>query len=399
MNAFFGMIGETMVAQSLRLSARLTHWLVMNTILKLDPQNLSGLFAALKSRSYTLVAPVLREGAIVYDVVNSPEELPIGWTDEQRPAFYRLSKESKGTYFAYHTAPQSWKRILYPPQRSLFRIKRNGKSLTVEASSSEQIKYAFIGVRPCELSAINVQDLVFSSNGWGDDEYKRRRKDLFIVAVNCTDSTDNCFCASLKTGPRAKGNFDLALTEVAAKGEHYFILEVGSEKGSSIAGQIKSTAASEQEISDAAKLVRQTENKMKKTVDTSDLPKLLANNLDHPHWENVAKRCLTCGNCTMVCPTCFCSAIEDVTDLSGIEAERTERWDSCFTMDFSKVAGGNFRITPKSRYRQWLTHKFSSWVDQFGVFGCVGCGRCITWCPVGIDVTSEIDSIRGEPNN
>jgi len=371
----------------------------MNTFLKLSPQNLSQLFMGLKSRNYTLIAPVLRDNTIVYGEVDSPEDLPIGWVDEQRPAFYRLSKENKGRYFGYHAAPQSWKRLLYPPQRSLFHVRRAGKSLSLNIDSSEQAKYAFIGVRPCELSAIIVQDMVLNSEKYGDDEYRRRREDLFIVAVNCTESADTCFCASLKTGPKAKNNFDLALTEVAVKGEHYFVVEVGSEKGSLVMGQVDASAATEQEVGDSLKLVRHAENKMKKSLDTSDLAKLLSDNLEHPQWDNVAKRCLMCGNCTMVCPTCFCAAVEDITDLSGEEAERMQRWDSCFTMDFSRVAGGNFRITPKSRYRQWLTHKFSSWVDQFGTFGCVGCGRCITWCPVGIDVTAEINSIRGEPSN
>jgi len=217
--------------------------------------------------------------------------------------------------------------------------------------------------------------------------------------VNCTESADNCFCASMKTGPKAKNNFDLALTEIVAKAEHFFLAEIGSERGKSVIDETDSSEASEQEIADAGKLIRHAENKMKKSVDTTDLPKFLAANLDHPHWDNVAKRCLTCGNCTMVCPTCFCSTVEDITDLSGNEAERLRRWDSCFTMDFSKVAGGNFRITSKSRYRQWVTHKFSSWMDQFGILGCVGCGRCITWCPAGIDLTAEIDSLRGNSNN
>jgi len=371
----------------------------MNRTLKLSAQNLPQLFTALKSKGYTLIAPVVQDGTIAYDKAESSDDLPVGWTDEQSPATYRLSKENRGRYFGFHTAPQSWKRFLYPPERSLFRLKRNGKSVEFQKDPNEQTNYAFIGVRPCELSAILVQDLVFDSEKYGDDDYKLRRKDLFIVAVNCTDSAEDCFCSSLKTGPKAKGNYDLALTEIVAKGEHYFVVETGSETGEAIISQTHSSEATEQEINEAAKLVRHAENKMKKSVDISDLPKLLSNNLEHPHWDNVAKRCLSCGNCTMVCPTCFCSTVEDITDLSGDEAERVQRWDSCFTMDFSKVAGGNFRITPKSRYRQWLTHKFSSWVDQFGVFGCVGCGRCITWCPVGIDITAEIGSLRGEPNS
>ncbi len=367
----------------------------MNKTLKLSAQNLPQIFTALVNTGYTIIAPVYRDGSIVYDNVKSSDELPIGWSDQQSPATYRLSKENKGRYFGFHTAPQSWKRFLYPPQRSLFRVKKNAKSIDLLESENGKPRYAFIGVRPCELKAILIQDLVFNSEEYGDADYRLRRKNLFIIAVNCTDSAENCFCSSLKTGPRAKGNFDIALTEIANKGEHYFITEVGSEIGDTVINQTDVSEATEQEINDAAKLVRHTENKMKKSVDTSDLPNTLANNLEHQHWDNIAKRCLSCGNCTMVCPTCFCSTVEDVTDLSGNESARMRAWDSCFTMDFSKVAGGNFRITPKSRYRQWLTHKFSSWMEQFGVFGCVGCGRCITWCPVGIDITAEINSIRG----
>ncbi len=136
---------------------------------------------------------------------------------------------------------------------------------------------------------------------------------------------------------------------------------------------------------------------MGRSMDTSGIKELLYRNLDHPCWENVASRCLTCANCTMVCPTCFCAAVEDTTDLTGERAERWRRWDSCFTMDFSYIAGGSVRSSPKARYRQWMTHKLASWIDQFGTSGCVGCGRCITWCPVGIDITEEVRAIRETP--
>ncbi|MBF0393567.1 MAG: 4Fe-4S dicluster domain-containing protein, partial [Alphaproteobacteria bacterium] len=117
-------------------------------------------------------------------------------------------------------------------------------------------------------------------------------------------------------------------------------------------------------------------------------------NREHPRWDEVAKRCLTCGNCTMVCPTCFCTTVDDVTDLGGTRTERVRSWDSCFTLDFSYIHGGSVRNEGSSRYRQWITHKLSSWHDQFGSSGCVGCGRCITWCPVGIDITEEVGAIR-----
>jgi formate hydrogenlyase subunit 6/NADH:ubiquinone oxidoreductase subunit I len=129
-------------------------------------------------------------------------------------------------------------------------------------------------------------------------------------------------------------------------------------------------------------------------LDTAGLRDLLYENFEHPRWDNVAARCLSCANCTMVCPTCFCTTVEDVSDISGNHAERWRRWDSCFTQSFSYIHGGSVRTSAKSRYRQWMTHKLASWTDQFGTSGCVGCGRCITWCPVGIDITEEVRAIR-----
>jgi ferredoxin len=146
----------------------------------------------------------------------------------------------------------------------------------------------------------------------------------------------------------------------------------------------------------AAQASQRAERDMQRQMYTEDLPRLLYDNLEHPRWDEVATRCLSCTNCTQVCPTCFCVTVEDHSNLKGTVAERTRVWDSCFTLDFSHVYGGNIRPTIRSRYRQWLTHKLASWIDQFGIIGCVGCGRCITWCPVGIDITEEVRAIRGK---
>ncbi|HEY9165168.1 MAG TPA: 4Fe-4S dicluster domain-containing protein [Candidatus Kryptonia bacterium] len=367
----------------------------MNTTLKLKAKNLQQLLNALRSDGYTTIAPTIHDGAIVYDRVDSIDMLPIGWSDEQEPASYRLKKHKDETYFDFGPAPQSWKRFLYPPMKKLFSIVRNGKSLTAVPEKDPTMKYAFIGVRACELSAILIQDKILVDGPYADNAYTDARKNLFTVAINCTRPGGTCFCASMKSGPKVKSGFDLALTEMSAGKEHYFIMQVGTELGSRIAGMVETTPATDEEVGAADALIMRAESEMKKSVETEGLQALLSENLDHPQFDNVAGRCLLCGNCTLVCPTCFCSTIEDSTDLFGHVATRTRRWDSCFTMDFAKVAGGNYRISPKSRYRQWLTHKFSTWVGQYGMFGCVGCGRCITWCPVGIDVTAEIRSIRG----
>ena len=134
------------------------------------------------------------------------------------------------------------------------------------------------------------------------------------------------------------------------------------------------------------------------SCETHGLRELLQDSLEHPRWDEVAERCLTCGNCTMVCPTCFCTTVEDVTDLTGEQAERWRAWDTCFSLDHSYVHGGSVRPTGRSRYRQWMTHKLGTWWDQFGTSGCVGCGRCIAWCPVGIDITEEAAALRASPD-
>ncbi len=141
-------------------------------------------------------------------------------------------------------------------------------------------------------------------------------------------------------------------------------------------------------------MAESTAAQMGRTLDVTDIRDLLYRNSEHPRWDEVADRCLTCGNCTMVCPTCFCASVDDVTDLAGEEASRERRWESCFTLEHSYVHGGSVRRSGKARYRQWMTHKLASWIDQFGTSGCVGCGRCITWCPVAIDITEEAAAIR-----
>jgi sulfhydrogenase subunit beta (sulfur reductase) len=148
---------------------------------------------------------------------------------------------------------------------------------------------------------------------------------------------------------------------------------------------------------DAAEVTAGAVTKMGRHMPEVDLKALLYANYEHPRWDDVADRCLTCGNCTMVCPTCFCTSVEDTADLAGEEAERWRRWESCFSIQFSHVTGGETRRSPRSRYRQWMTHKLATWFDQFGTSGCVGCGRCITWCPVGIDITEEVSAILSNP--
>ena len=357
--------------------------------------DLQRLFEALSGRGYRLLGPAIRDRAIVYDDVSSVDDLPVGWGDEQDKGTYRLKKREDKAVFNYVVGPESWKKFLFEPARRLWQARRNGEEgFQIVPERIEAPKMAFIGVRSCEIHALAVQDKVFAEGQYADPAYQARRCNVFIVAANCVCPAGTCFCASMNTGPKATAGFDLALTEILSNGRHYFVAETGTQAGEEVLGKIPHQKAGSEEIDAADEAMARAGERMGRMLDTGGIKEMLYRNEEHPRWDDVAGRCLNCCNCTMVCPTCFCSTVEDTTDLTGECAERWRRWDSCYSLDFSYIHGGSVRTSAKSRYRQWMTHKIATWIDQFGVSGCVGCGRCITWCPVGIDITEEARAIR-----
>jgi sulfhydrogenase subunit beta (sulfur reductase) len=368
-------------------------------VVTVERSDLDALLAAIAGQGYHVVGPTVRDGAIVYGDVSSSADLPVGWSDEQDGGSYRLRRREDEAVFGYAVGPQSWKQFLHPPKLRLWRARRgeNGEGLEILEEPTAAPRFAFIGVRSCELHAIAIQDQVFLPGAHPDLSYAARREDVLLVAVNCGEPGGTCFCVSMNTGPKASSGYDLALTEVLDGGLHQFVVEIGSERGARVLAEVPHRAAEETDVRAAAEVTAGAVTRMGREMPAVDLRELLFANYEHPRWDEVAERCLTCGNCTMVCPTCFCTSVEDTADLAGEEAERWRRWDSCFSLSFSHVAGGDVRSSPRSRYRQWMTHKLATWVDQFGTSGCVGCGRCITWCPVGIDITEEISAMLSSP--
>jgi sulfhydrogenase subunit beta (sulfur reductase) len=364
----------------------------------LDLDGLQALVDELRARGYRVVGPTVRDGAIVYDEIASVEDLPAGWTDEQDAGRYRLRRRDDGALFGHAVGPHSWKRFLFPPRSRLWRAEQGRDGIEAPEELPEPPPpYAFLGVRACELAAIAVQDRVFLGGRYRDPIYEACRAGAFVVAVNCGAPGGTCFCASMGTGPQVTAGFDLALTELLGDGGHEFVTEVGGGRGAEVLAALPSRPATAADLAAAASVTRLAADRMGRTIDTTGVRDLLVGNPEHPRWEEVADRCLACGNCTMVCPTCFCWTVEDTADLDGAGAERWRRWDSCFTLDFSLLGGRSVRASTRARYRQWLTHKLANWIDQFGTSGCVGCGRCITWCPVGIDLTEEVRAIRQDP--
>jgi len=359
-------------------------------------EQLELLLHALQSEKHELYGPLVRDNAVVYGRLYSVHDLPLGWIDRQNRGEYRLEKSGEEMLFGYVVGPHTWKQFLHPPEMKLWEARRQSRQFTIIQEKEKPVKRAFIGARSCELHAIAIQDKVLLEGPFVDPTYELRRKNLFIVAVNCVRAGGNCFCASMNTGPQATGGYDLALTELLGPAGHTFLVDVGSKAGAKTLQEIDTREATAAEITAAREAVRQAAEQMGRTLDTDGLRDAIYRHFDHPHWDAIAERCLSCGNCTMVCPTCFCVNIKDGTDLTGQQAQRWRKADSCFNADFSYIHGGSIRASVMSRYRQWLTHKLAAWIDQFGTAGCVGCGRCITWCPVGIDITEEARILRAK---
>lgn len=356
-----------------------------------SPEGLDALISALKDAGFDVIGPSICDQTIVLGPIASSQDLPHGMGDQQEKGRYRLVKGKDRGFFGYNLGPKSWKSYLFPERRRLWQLKPDGEP---EDPSLDPSPLAFFGVRACELAAIAVQDRIFIRED-GDPYYKRRREELMIVGVHCRTAAPTCFCPSMGTGPEfpAQG-WDLLLTE----DDDHFLIEAATAKGQAILANLPLSEAPLDANLRIARQLTQTKQSMVRQMEQQGIKELIYNSLSSTRWDEIGSRCLACANCTLVCPTCFCSTIEDVSDVEGTHAERWQKWDSCFHIDFSYVHGGSRRITNAARYRQWFSHKLASWYDQFGSSGCVGCGRCITWCPVGIDITEEMLALREDAN-
>jgi ferredoxin len=347
---------------------------------------------ALRRQGRTVIGPTVRDGVITHGEIEDAAELPVGWTEEQDGGSYRLRPTGTDEVFAFSSPSVSWKRFVHPERTLLISAVRRNGSVEVIEPEPEVVPVAFFGIRSCDLAALGVLDRVFLDPDATDPTYAARRADVFVVAAACGNPGNTCFCASMDTGPTPRAGYDLAIAELHSGDRHDFLVEAGSDRGAALLDGITGREVTDDDRRRASESHDHAVASMGRGLRPEDPPEA-ARRPDHPRWDDVAERCLACGNCTMVCPTCFCGTTEDTTDLTGAHAERWRVWDSCFTLDFTHLHGGSVRTSTKSRYRQWLLHKLVTWHDQFDMSGCVGCGRCITWCPVGIDLTAEIAAL------
>jgi len=351
---------------------------------------LNELIQLLRADGRTVIGPRIRDGVISPEEIEHGDELPRGWTEEQHGGHYRLVPTGTDEVFASATPARPWKRFLQPERTLLLRARRGSDgAISIDAEPPEQPRLAFFGIRSCDLASLGILDRVLLDPNATDPTYAARRADVFIVAAACNTPANTCFCASMDTGPTPRAGYDLSIRELPGDEAIEYLIDAGSEQGEDALAQLTSRPSEQRHTDRATEMHAGAVAAMGRELRSEDPPAAAAQP-DHPRWDDVAERCLACGNCTMSCPTCFCSTTEDHTDLSATETERWRVWDSCFTLDFTHLHGGSVRTSTKSRYRQWLLHKLVTWHDQFDTSGCVGCGRCITWCPVGIDLTAEV---------
>ncbi|MBP2472072.1 ferredoxin [Crossiella equi] len=349
----------------------------------------------LLDRGHRVIGPTVRDSAIVLDELDSPARLPSGWGVVTGPGHYRLRRRADAAVFGHSAGPLTWKHFLYPPREDLWSVARDGAGEVVPAAEPDDRPMAFLGIRGCDLAAIGALDRVLRLGQYPDGRYDRRRRRTLLIAVDCTEPGELCFCASTGTGPAAGPGYDLALTEVL-DGEHRFLVVAGSPAGAELLAALHTRPATDEELASARAAVAAASDRMGRTLPAADLPTVLAASRESSRWSEIAQRCLSCGNCTMVCPTCFCTTTQDATALTGEHATRSRHWASCFELGFSELHEGPVRASAESRYRQWLTHKLGTWPEQLGGPGCVGCGRCIAWCPAGIDLTEEAAALATE---
>lgn len=351
---------------------------------------MASLVGRLMALGYQCLGPAVENGAIAMRELATPDGLPRGLQAGQAPGRYQLAQDPHNRYFAWANGPQAIKPQAFAPKESMWRAERDEAGVLQFSPVLPDIpKQAIIGVRACDLAALALQDAHFLREGRRDAHYARRREQLFLVAVQCAVPAATCFCASTGDGPTPTRGYDISLTELAAG----FVMSAGSAKGEAVLDAMNLPPATAQQIEAAQQQGQAAAASQTRTLPGHDLREVLMSRLEHPRWDAVAARCLACGNCTAVCPTCFCHAEVDEPRLDGHSSEHARIWDSCFGELHGHLHGFNVRADIRSRYRQWLTHKLATWHEQFGRSGCVGCGRCIAWCPAAIDLTEEVAAL------
>jgi len=318
--------------------------------------------------AYRIYGPKPRGNNFAFERIHSPDEIVLD----------------------YSTTILPLKKFLGPPSEAILRFEES--SFQPLPAHEDAQKTLLFGVHSCDASSFAVLDKVFI-NEYKDDRYAKRRENILTVVIACSEPGETCFCSSMGTGPSLEQGYDVLLTDL----DDRYLVESGSPKGDALIQMIpKAKTPRPEDFEQKKSSIENALKKFKRKVNTDRLPELFLKNLDHPMWTHIRDIDLACGQCVLVCPTCYCSDIRDTSELTSSTGERVREWDCCVLLEFAEVAmGGNFRRDRGARIRQFMGHNLSYCIEQFGRFKCVGCGRCIQACPVHIDITEVASKVRG----
>lgn len=324
-------------------------------------------------KKYVVFAPIKKKHGISFQKMDDEKNLCLSYTSTITPP----------------------KKFLYPYKEEILSFDLSQGSIS---SKKIEEKVLLFGIHPCDVNAILQLDTFFF-NDLADPYYVERRKNLAIVAINCNHPGENCFCSSFGTGPFLEKGYDLLLTDIGKK----YLLEVGSDKGKNLIYGNEFREATDDEIEMKMEMEEKAIQKFKKFIDMDNLDKIIKEKYMDAIWGEIAEKgtnvsfpCLSCGSCSLVCPTCYCYEVFDAIDISLEKGSRFRELDSCQLLEYAQVAGGNFREGRKERLRHWMMCKFG-FAGGGKSSRCVGCGRCIEACPARIDIT-EVAKRLGERN-
>jgi len=288
------------------------------------------------------------------------------------------------------------KKIIFPQREILLEFSTsNEEGLEIKENLPEEKTSIIFGVRPCDAKALTLMDKVFSGD-FEDLYYQKRRNSTILVGLTCnTPPSPNCFCLSVDGSPYSTEGLDILMTDLGDK----YLVESLTEKGNKLINEAKNLfqEPKAKDKEGVKKIQAESERKIKRQIkDIKKIPSKLKEMFDSPFWDEESMSCIRCGICTYLCPTCHCFDINDeVASSSPLKGKRVRTWDNCQFPDFTMHSSGhNPRPDKASRLRQRVLHKFQYFVELYHNYQCVGCGRCISMCPVGIDIIEVVDKVR-----
>jgi len=313
-------------------------------------------------------------------------------TEDDTLTYQKLNGEKLSLDFSNSTKPP--KSVFFPQTEKMLEFEREGKQFTgVKEPERSGKPIILFGIRPCDASSITVLDKLFSWD-YIDPYYVDKRERATLISFSCTNPQmpqKNCFCTSVDGSPNSKKGTDMLWTDI---GDSYYV-ESLSDKGKKImeTGKEFFKDASNDEKNAAQDVQKKAEDSMVRKLKKDGIGKALESNFDSKYWDQFSQRCLGCGVCTLLCPTCHCFDINDIISKGKGWRERT--WDSCQNCYYTIHASGhNPRPARKHRQRNRIYHKFLYMNKNLDVLGCVGCGRCISGCPVNIDIIEVVEGAK-----